>query len=113
MPPAPYILEMRLRSGEGATCIGELRLTSSPHKAHMCPGRAQQGSKIDRKSVYNGSLEAPGRPWGEPWATLGGSLGAKADFRAIFGALGGTSGGSKIKEKAFENHLKFDVNSEP
>ena len=88
MPPAPYILEMRLRSGEGATCIGELRLTSSPHKAHMCPGRAQQGSKIDRKSIENGSLEAPGRPWGEPWATLGGSLGAKADFRAILGALG-------------------------
>ena len=113
MPPAPYILEMRLRSGEGATCIGELRLTSSPHKAHMCPGRAQQGSKIGRKSVENGSLEAPGRPWGEPWATLGGSLGAKADFRAIFGALGGPSGGSKIKKKTFENHLKFDDNSEP
>ena len=79
----------------------------------MGPGRAQQGSKIDRKSVENGSLEAPGRPWGEPWATLGGSLGAKADFRAIFGALGGPFGGSKIKKKALENHLKFDVNSEP
>ena len=79
----------------------------------MGPGRVQQGSNIGRKSVENGSLEAPGRPWGEPWATLGGSLGAKADFRAIFGALGGPSGGSKIKKKTFENHLKFDDNSEP
>ena len=26
MPPAPYGLEMRLRSSEGARCIGELRL---------------------------------------------------------------------------------------
>ena len=79
----------------------------------MGPGRAQQGSKIDRKSVENGSLEAPGRPWGEPWATLGGSLGAKADFRAILEALGDPFGGSKIKKKALENHLKFDVNSDP
>ena len=79
----------------------------------MGPGRAQQGSKIGRTSVENGSLEAPGRPWGEPWATLGGSLGAKADFRAILGALGDPFGGSKIKKKALGNHLKFDVNSDP
>ena len=78
----------------------------------MGPGRAQQGSKIGRKSVENGSLEAPGRPWGEPWATHGGSLGAKADFRAILGALGDPFGGSKIKKKVLENRLKFDVNSD-
>ena len=61
----------------------------------MGPGRAQQGSKIGRKSMENGSLEAPGRPWGEPWATLGGALGAKADFRAIFFGPGGPLWGLK------------------
>ena len=68
---------------------------------------------MDRKSAQNGSLEAPGRPWAEPWVTLGGSLGAKADFRAILGALGDLFGASKIKKKALETHLKFDVNSDP
>ena len=79
----------------------------------MGPGRVQQGSNIGRKSVENCSLEAPGRPWGEPWATLGGSLGAKADFRAILEALGEPFGAPKLRKKALENHLKFDVNSEP
>ena len=78
----------------------------------MGPGRAQHGSEMVRKSAQNGSLEAPGRPWGGPWAALGVSLGAKAEFRAILGALGGPFWASKNKKNGLENHLKFDVNSE-
>ena len=51
-------------------------------------GRVQRGCKMGRKSVQNGSLEAPGRALGGPWAALGGPWGAKVDFRAILGALG-------------------------
>ena len=75
-------------------------------------GRAQHGSKIGRKSVQRGSLEAPGRALGGPWAALEGPWDAKADFRAILGALGTPFGGSKMLENVLESHLKFVVNSE-
>ena len=51
-------------------------------------GRVQRGCKMGRKSVQNGSLEAPGRALGGSWAALGGPWGAKADFRAILDVLG-------------------------
>ena len=50
---------------------------------------------------------------GGPWAALGGPWGAKADFRAILGALGDPFWGFENGENALENHLKFDVNSDP
>ena len=62
-------------------------------------GRVQHGSKVGRKSVQNGSLEAPGRALGGSWAALGGPWGAKADFRAMLGALGDPFWGLENAEK--------------